>query len=98
MALQTKNQKVIAQIPIHVYQTLSQAAELSGAKIEQFMIQSAFEKAQSLIEKERVIHLSEQSATLFFDMIENPPAPNHKLRTAMKSYKKRFSDAENRDA
>jgi len=97
MALHTK-QRVIAQIPVHIYQALSQAAELSGANLQQFMIQSAFEKAQSVIEKERVIHLSSQSAALFFDMLENPPAPNRKLRDAMKLYKKTFSDAENKNA
>jgi uncharacterized protein (DUF1778 family) len=93
MASHTKNQRVIAQIPVHIYQALSQAAELSGADIRQFIIQSAFEKARSLIEKERVIRLNEESATLFFEMIENPPAPNQRLRNAMKTYKQTFSDA-----
>ncbi len=93
MALQAKNQRVIAQIPVHVFQTLSQAAELYGVNVQQFMVQSAFEKAQVVIEKERIIQLSSQSAELFFDMIENPPEPNQKLKNAMKNYKESFSNA-----
>jgi len=37
-----------------------------------------------------------RDASVFFEAIENPPAPNNKLKDAMKKYRKSFSDAENR--
>jgi len=82
-------------MPTHVYDTLAQAADLLGATLNQFLVQSAFEKAQMVIENERLIRMTTRSATVLFDAIENPPAPNDKLKDAMKAYKGSFNSAEN---
>lgn len=82
-----KTERVSARVSTQVYDTLIQAAEFTGATVNQFLVQSAFEKAQSIIERERVIRLALQSANTFFETIENPPAPNKKLLDAMKAYK-----------
>ncbi|MEW5804942.1 MAG: DUF1778 domain-containing protein [bacterium] len=98
MSVSRKNERVTARVPSHVYETLTQAAELSGATLNQFLIQSALEKAQEVIEKEHLIHMSMKSAEAFFDAIENPPPPNDRLIAAMKKYESSFShteDAEN---
>ena len=94
MAL-AKSERVSARVPAHVYNMLSQAAELSGATINQFLVQSALEKAQSVIEQERVIAMTTASAAAFFNAIAKPPAPSKKLRQAVKSYKKLSAHAKN---
>jgi len=94
MSLSRKNERVTARVPSHVYDTLTQAAELSGATLNQFLIQSALEKAQEVIEKEHLIHISMKSAKTFFEAIDNPPAPHAKLIAAMKAYKNSFPHAE----
>jgi uncharacterized protein (DUF1778 family) len=74
---------------------LMQAAEFTGATLNQFLVQSALEKAKDIIEQERIIKLTNKNANAFFEAIENPPAPNKKLLNAVKAYKDTFSDAEN---
>ena len=87
MALSKARERISARVPQHAYQTLTQAAEISGATLNQFLLQAALEKAQMIIEKNRTIKLSTQSATVFFDAIENPPKPKSKLKNVMKIYK-----------
>ena len=95
MTISREKERISARVPQHAYQTLTQAAEISGATLNQFLVQAALEKAQMIIEKNRTIKLSTQSAKVFFDAIENPPKPKGKLKKAMEIYKELFSDAEN---
>ena len=83
-------QRVSARIPIHSYQTLIRAAEISGATLNQFLVQAAIEKAQMIIEKDQTISLSIKSANVFFNAIENPPKPTKKLKDAMRAYRESF--------
>lgn len=41
---------------------------------------------------DRVINLSEKDAETVFRLIENPPAPNEKLKVAAKRHKEFFSE------
>ena len=95
MPISKENQRVSARVPAHVYNTLAQAADLIGATLNQFLVQSAFEKAQTVIENERLIKMTTRSANAFFNALENPPPPNEKLKHAMKAYKGSFDNAEN---
>ena len=47
------------------------------------------------IEKDRIIDLTVRAANVFFEAIENPPAPDKKLKEAMKAYKETLHNAEN---
>ena len=96
MSVLKKTERVSARVSTPVYETLSQAAKLTGATLNQFLVQSALEKAQAVIEHEHVINVTMRDASAFFEAIENPPAPSDKLKDAMKKYRKSFSDAENR--
>ena len=81
------NERITARVSEHVKETLIAAAELTGATLNQFLVQSALEKAENIIEKDKLIHLSNKDAQLFFDALENPPEPNAKLINAVKNYK-----------
>ncbi len=84
MATTQNNQRVSARIDPRVYETLTQAAELSGATLNQFIVQSAYEKAQKVIEEERFIRMTTRDASAFFKALEDPPRPGKKLTQALK--------------
>jgi len=50
-------------------------------------VQAALEKAEQIIEKDKLIHLSKKDAQFFFDVLDNPPEPNAKLINAVKNYR-----------
>ncbi|MCK4840523.1 MAG: DUF1778 domain-containing protein [Methylococcales bacterium] len=81
------NERITARVSEQIKQTLIAAADLTGATLNQFLVQSALEKAENIIEKDKLIHLSNKDAQLFFDVLENPPEPNTKLIKAVKNYK-----------
>ncbi|RJQ78895.1 MAG: DUF1778 domain-containing protein [Desulfobacteraceae bacterium] len=85
-----KTERISARVSENVYVTLSRAAELVGSTVNQFLVQSALERAQAVIEEESIIRLSGESAKKFFDAIENPPAPNKKLKAAFRAHKERL--------
>ena len=85
-----KTERISARVPEHVYETLTRAAETVGATVNQFLVQSAFERAQAVIEEENIIRMNADSANKFFDAIENPPAPNEKLLAAFRAHRERF--------
>ncbi len=91
-----QTERVSARVPAHIYEKLMEAAGMVGASINQFLIQSALEKAETIIERERAINLTRRDAEFFFNAVENPALINEKLSKAMQSYNEAFPDAENR--
>jgi uncharacterized protein (DUF1778 family) len=54
------------------------------------LIQAALEKAENIIEKDKMIYLSDRDAQVFFDALDNPPEPNTKLKSAFERYKNKM--------
>ena len=46
------------RMPYHVHEKLLHAANLSGATLNQFVVQSALEKASAVLEQERALNLT----------------------------------------
>ena len=91
----TKQDRIGARVSHDVYETLCKAAELSGATINQFLVQSALKEAQAVIEREQVIRLSTRDWDWMLNLLENPPAPNEKLQAATDRYRKaKHADAD----
>ena len=90
MTTSEQNQRVSARVPSHVVDILTQAAELNGSTLNQFLVQSALEKAQEVIERERFISMTTRSATAFFNALEDPPEPTQKLKQVVSAYKESF--------
>ncbi|WGZ95992.1 MAG: DUF1778 domain-containing protein [Candidatus Thiothrix putei] len=86
-AVMPKNERVTARISEEVKLLLTQAAELSGATLNQFLVQAALEKAQRMIEQENIIRLSMQDSVWFFNALDNPPKPNAKLLQAVAAHR-----------
>jgi uncharacterized protein (DUF1778 family) len=71
-------------MPTAVYDRLVEASQAVGATLNQFLVSSALEKADAILERERVIKLSAASSEALFALMENPPQPNDHLKKAMK--------------
>jgi uncharacterized protein (DUF1778 family) len=80
--------RIGARVPHEVYQTLCRAAELTGATVNQFLVQAALKEAQQIIEREEVIRLSPRDWNWLLEIMDNPPKPNAKLKAAFARYKK----------
>ncbi|MDP1956751.1 MAG: DUF1778 domain-containing protein [Rhodocyclaceae bacterium] len=87
-----KQDRIGARVPHEVYETLCRAAELTGATVNQFLVQAALKEAQTVIEREDVIRLSPRDWNWLLDLMENPPAPTPALKAAMKRYQKAQRD------
>ena len=62
---------------------LMRAAALRHTDLTDFVTQSALREAKAVIEAAEHIKLSERDSLLVLDLLENPPAPNAKLRAAI---------------
>lgn len=88
MAHARVEERIPARMPTAVYDRVVEAAHAVGATLNQFLVQSALEKANEILERERVINLSAHAAKTVFDLMDNPPAPNERLVKAMKRREK----------
>lgn len=87
-----KDDLVTTRIPKNVKNTLEQAANITGATLNQFIVQAALKEAQKILEAERVINLSEKDAEIVFSLLENPPAPNENLKQAVEKHRIFFNE------
>ena len=89
-------ERIGARVPRDVYDTLNKAAELMGATVTQFLVQSALKEAQSVIEREQTIRLSVRDSERLLDLLVKPAKPNARLKAAMKHYQSaKRADADN---
>jgi uncharacterized protein (DUF1778 family) len=85
--------RVTNRMPQAVAQKLQEAADLTGATLNQFMVQASLEKAERIIDREKTIPLSAKDAAMLLHMLDNPAKPNAALARAFKRFKQR--EAEN---
>ncbi len=85
-----KTERISARVDERVFETLTRAAALVGSTVNQFLVQSALERAQNVIEEQDIIRLSAKDSEKFFNAIENPPPPNEKLLAAFRAHKERL--------
>ena len=81
--------RITARVSKDVREKLEQAANSSGATLNQFVVQAAVEKAEQILERERVTRLSARDAEWMLNLLDQPPrAPNSKLQRALENYDK----------
>ena len=86
-ALEANRKRITARVSGPVRDTLEQAAELLGATVNQFVVQTAYVEAQRVIERESVIRLSQKDARKVLALFDDPPKPNKRLKAAVKAFK-----------
>ena len=92
MASDTDNaerERITARVPREIRNRLEEAADRSGATLNQFVVQAAVEKADRILERERVTRLSARDAEWLLKALDRPPpSPNAKLKRALDHYQK----------
>ena len=84
--------RITARISSSVRERLERAAALSGATLNQFLVQAALKEAHKILEEERIIMLSERDANKVFSLLENPPTPNVRFQEAAIRHKAFFRE------
>lgn len=84
--------RITARVSQSVQEKLQTAADLQGATLNQFVVQSALEKAERIIDRETTISLTRRDATMLITMLENPSKPNAALAKALGRYKNEVKD------
>lgn len=85
--IEEPRKRITARVSDSVRDTLEQAAELLGATVNQFVVQTAYLEAQRVIERESVIRLSQEDAQKVLALLDNPPKANKRLKDAVKTFK-----------
>jgi uncharacterized protein (DUF1778 family) len=62
---------------------IARAAALRRADLTSFVTQAALREADAVIAEAQRIELSERDYQKVLDLLQNPPAPNAKLRAAL---------------
>lgn len=78
--------RVTARIPRANRLIIERAAALYGATLNQFIVQSALDRADKILEREETLRLSERDSIAFINALENPPIPSDKLIAALKAH------------
>jgi len=84
--------RITARVPMAVQETLEMAASLTGATLNQFVVQTALHEAERIIEQERVIRLSARDTEAFLAALDNPLPPNATLKAALEDHAARRND------
>ena len=79
--------RISARLDAALVARLQEAADLTGATLNQFLVQAALEKADKIIDRERVIVFSREDAALFVELLDNPRSANDKLVRAFERHK-----------
>ncbi len=83
MTLNKTEERIPARMPHEVYERIVAAAHTVGATLNQFLVQAAIDKANEILERERIISLTSKDADTLFHLIDNPPEPNDHLKAIM---------------
>jgi uncharacterized protein (DUF1778 family) len=92
------SERVTNRVPQPIAKKLQEAAELTGATLNQFMVQAALEKAEKVIEREKTIHFSLNDAAMIINLLDNPAKPNAALVRAFERFKQREIDNGNQNS
>ena len=85
--LDEPRKRITARVSKDVRATLEQAAELLGATVNQFVVQTAYQEAQRIIERESVIRLSQRDARKVLALLDSPPKANKALKDAVNAFR-----------
>jgi uncharacterized protein (DUF1778 family) len=79
--------RITARVSLPVEEILKEAAELTGATVNQFLVQAALEKANQVIDRARLIKITNEDAAMLIALLETPSTPNAALARAFERHK-----------
>ena len=87
---QAKQERIDLRTTKEVKDLLNRAAALSMMPVSSFLLSAACDRAKALIAEQETIILSDKERNHFLELLESPPEPNDKLKTAMQRYHERL--------
>lgn len=84
--------RISARVSAAVQEKIQDAADIMGATLNQFLIQASLDRAEQVIERERIITLSKRDSAMLADLLDNPVAPNKALTKALQLYKTKVAN------
>lgn len=82
--------KVEARISRSQQELLSEAAELEGRTMADFIVSAAADAARRVVRERRTFQLTGEEQATFVKAILDPPAPGARLRAAARRYRKQM--------
>ena len=89
-----KRARVGLRVPPDLKRAWDEAAALEGRSLSDIIIAATTEAIADIIDKHRIIHVSQADMGQIAIDLQNPPEPNDALISAMRSYKKSIEDGE----
>lgn len=77
------NERMNLRVKPEVKARLVRAAALRHTDLTDFVTRTALREAEAVIAEAEQVRLSERDSLLVLDLLENPPAPNARLRAAI---------------
>ncbi len=84
-----ENSRIALRIRPEDKATLLRAVAIEDSDMTEFILRTALREARAVIERSEKIRLSERDSLRVLDMLENPPAPNARLRAAARALARR---------
>jgi len=78
--------RITARIPHAKRVIIERAAAVYGATLNQFIVQTALDRAGEILEREDVLRLSARDSRIFLEALETPPASSQILIEALKAH------------
>ena len=83
------NNRVALRIRASDKATIMRAVALEQTDMTAFILRTALREAQSVIDEHERLELSKRDSRLVLEYLENPPAPNAKLKKAARALTRR---------
>jgi uncharacterized protein (DUF1778 family) len=82
-----KRERLEARITPEQKALFQRAADLTGRSLTDFVVSSVQAAAETTIRTHQVMELTARETEALLDALENPPAPNERLRAAAREYR-----------
>jgi uncharacterized protein (DUF1778 family) len=96
MSTTAKKERLEARIPTALKKLLQHAADLQGRTVTDFVVTSAHDAAQRIIEEHSILALSSRDREMFISTLLSPPEPSERLVRAAERYRRLTEPAEAR--
>ena len=84
----SENSRVALRIRSEDKAVIMRAVALAQTDMTDFILRTALREAHSVIEEHENVKLTQRDSRRVMDLLENPPAPNAKLRKAARALPK----------
>ncbi len=83
---QLRNNRIELRATPHEKELLTRAAAIEHMDLTGFIMRTAVPTAREVIQRTERVELSERDTLLVLNLLENPPKPNAKLKSAAKAW------------